>query len=206
MPTVNKTKPRLDDRFVMSVQGKDFVLYSGLLDLAHQHGLARLEVELVQHPTEANGREAICRAIATSKDGETFTDLGDANPNNCSKNIVPHLIRMASTRAKARALRDMSNIGMTALEELAGGDDLTAKLDPTGTGIPELDTLLDNLRLGEHREAYVKYACTRYGVTSLTSLKPHQLDEQKILLRQCQTSETKLRKLNNILTGLKKVA
>lgn len=206
MPTANKTKPKLDDRFVMSVQGKDFVLYSGLLDLAHQHGLARLDVELIQHPTEVNGREAICRAIAVTKDGETFTDLGDASPTNCSKNIVPHLIRMASTRAKARVLRDMSNIGMTALEELAGSDDIAPRSDPKGTGTPELDTLLDNLRLGEHREAYMKYACTRYGVTSLTALKPHQLDEQKILLRQCQSSETKFRQLTNILSGQKLAA
>ena len=206
MTATTKTKPRLDERFIMSVQGKDFVLYSGLLDLAHQQGLTRLEVELIQYPTEANGREAICRAVATSKSGETFTDLGDANPNNCSRNIVPHLIRMASTRAKARALRDLSNIGMTALEELAGSDDLTTKPEPKGLGIPELDTLLDSLRLGELREAYSHYACTRYGVTSLMALKPHQLDEQKILLRQCKTSETKLRQLNNILTGLKQAA
>jgi len=115
---LEKRKPKLDDRFIANLHGKDFVLYSGLLDLGHQRGLAKLEVELVQHPTKDNGMEAVCKAVAVSRAGEVFVDIGDANPSNTNRAIAAHIIRMASTRAKARVLRDMNNIGMTSLEEL----------------------------------------------------------------------------------------
>ena len=67
---------------------------------------------------------AICRAVAISKTGESFSDVGDANPTNCNSKIAKHLLRMASTRAKARALRDLTNIGMTCLEELEDFNDI----------------------------------------------------------------------------------
>ncbi len=117
-------KPKLEKRYITSLHGKDFVLYAGILDLAHQRGLQKLEVELIQYPTKENGYEAICKAVAVSKSGEVYTDIGDANSKNTNKSIALHLIRMASTRAKARVLRDLNNIGMTALEELADCDEV----------------------------------------------------------------------------------
>ena len=78
----------------------------------------------MQFPSNENGNEAICRAVAESKTGEVFSDIGDANPANCHSMIAKHLIRMASTRAKGRALRDMCNIGIACLEELADFDDV----------------------------------------------------------------------------------
>ncbi len=56
------------------------------------------------------------------EDGGRFTGIGDASPDNVGRTIAPHIIRMAETRAKARALRDAVNIGVTALEEL--GEDV----------------------------------------------------------------------------------
>jgi hypothetical protein len=53
----------------------------------------------------------------------TFTGIGDANPSNVTRMMAPHLLRMAETRAKARALRDAVNVGVTALEELADADE-----------------------------------------------------------------------------------
>jgi hypothetical protein len=121
---LDKNTPKLKDGFLKNIKGKDFVLYAGVLDLATQKGLLKLEVELLQYPTKDNGHEAICGARGEGKNGEVFADIGDANPRNCSEMISKHLIRMASTRAKGRALRDMCNIGIACLEELESMDDV----------------------------------------------------------------------------------
>jgi len=115
---LEKRKPQLDQRFIKQVEGKDFVLYSGLLDLAHQKNLVSIDVELIQYPSKENEHTAVCKAIARTVTGGPFIDVGDANPVNCNAKVAKHIIRMASTRAKARCLRDLTNIGMTALEEL----------------------------------------------------------------------------------------
>ena len=116
---LEKKKLKLDERFITKVEGKEFVKYPGLLDLGHQKGLLKIMVDPIQLPTKENGNFAICKAEVVSKTGEIFTDIGDANPNNCSAKVAKHLLRMASTRSIARALRSFTNIGMTCLEELA---------------------------------------------------------------------------------------
>lgn len=103
--------------FVINYQGRDFVVYAGLLEMAHEQGLKRIETRLVQIPTEENGQVAICTAVVETERG-TFSGIGDASPGNVNKMIAKALIRMAETRSKARALRDAVNIGMTAYEEL----------------------------------------------------------------------------------------
>ena len=117
-------EPKINEKFIMNIKGKDFVLYSGLLDLAHQKGIKSIHVEPVQYPTKDNGMEAICKSVVISSDGQEFTEIGDANPRNVNSMIREHILRMSATRAKARALRDMSNIGMTCLEELGDLDQI----------------------------------------------------------------------------------
>lgn len=124
--TMMRHKPKLDDRWITSIKGKDFVVYSGLLDLGHQIGLKSITVEVEQYPSKDNGNEAICRAVAQTTTGQMFVDYGDANPKNTNSLVANHLLRVASTRAKARTLRDMTNIGMTCLEELGGDDEVGA--------------------------------------------------------------------------------
>jgi uncharacterized protein (UPF0147 family) len=113
----------INEKFIINLQGKSYVTYEGLLDLAHQKNLKSIVVELIQAPTPENNMTAICRATATTEN-ESFTDIGDASPQSVNSNIVPHIIRMASTRAKARVLRDLTNVGMTAIEELALDDNI----------------------------------------------------------------------------------
>ena len=111
------------DEFLITRQGKQYVLFAGLLDEAHSRGLRGIDTELIQVPNEGNGNVAIVKATAEMEDGRHFSGIGDASPENVGRNIVPHVIRMAETRAKARALRDAVNVGATALEELSDGED-----------------------------------------------------------------------------------
>jgi hypothetical protein len=103
--------------FLVERDGRKLVLYGGLLDLAHERGLKGITTTLVQVPSELNGMTAIVHATVETEQG-TFTGLGDANPANVGSAMVPHLIRLSETRAKARALRDAVNVGLVALEEL----------------------------------------------------------------------------------------
>lgn len=107
------------EEYMIERQGKRFVLYAGLLEEAHSRGLRSIETELLQVPAAENGDVAIVRAVVRLEDGK-YAGIGDASPQNVGRQIVPHIIRMAETRAKARALRDAINVGVTAFEELGG--------------------------------------------------------------------------------------
>ena len=104
--------------FLIDRQGKSFVLYAGLLDAAHEKGLKAIRTQMLQAPSKDNGEMSIFRAVVEFDDGRVFEGTGDATPQNVGRNIVPHALRMAETRAKARALRDALNIGAVSLEEL----------------------------------------------------------------------------------------
>lgn len=116
----------MDNKHIITINGKPFILYEGLLEESHKRGIQSLEVEIVQLPNSENDFTCICKAVLESKGGEVYTDYGDCNPKNVSSKIVAHLIRMASTRAKARVMRDFCNIGMCSFDEL-NPDDMEAE-------------------------------------------------------------------------------
>lgn len=109
----------IKDRSGRVIGTKEVVTYPGLLSKAHEEGLQRIATRLVQVPSDENGRTAIAKAVVETKKGR-FEGIGDADPSNVNAFIAPHLIRMAETRAKARALRDAVNIGIVSFEELDG--------------------------------------------------------------------------------------
>ena len=97
----------------------DAVPFKGLLSLAHEDGLRSVKTKLLQRPSSENRWTAIVQSRVRTRRG-TFSGIGDANPENVNPGVGVHAIRVAETRATARALRAAVNIGEVALEELAG--------------------------------------------------------------------------------------
>lgn len=132
--------PKLNPEFVITITTrndrgevvgeKEFVTYPGLLALAHELGLEEISTTVLQMPTEANGQTVVIRAIAKGKPG-LFAGIGDASPLNTNRKVARHLIRVAETRAKARALRDFTNVSLVAFEELGGDDDVEDERQPS---------------------------------------------------------------------------
>jgi hypothetical protein len=132
---------------VISQLGRDYIQYSGLIELLHQvsEGYFAIDTALVQAPTQDNGQVAICTAQVLVYDPENpdvvrrrATGIGDASPGNVNRMMAAHLIRMAETRAKARALRDCVNVGMVSFEELGpqGAEDAPERPASSTPGAP----------------------------------------------------------------------
>lgn len=125
---ISPEKPALSDEFkkeyVISIKGKEFVRYPGLVTLSktdHFPGcpIKRIdEANVLLFPTVENNFTTIVRAVITDKDGNDWTGLGDASPRNCNKDVASHSIRVAATRAKGRVLRDLLGIDMVLFEEI----------------------------------------------------------------------------------------
>ena len=105
----------MDNKFIINISGKDFIKFEGLLSLFHENGGESIKTEIV------STNPLIIQATASGTKG-VYQGIGDANKDNVSKMIAQHSIRMAETRAIARALRWYNNIGMCSSDELGGGD------------------------------------------------------------------------------------
>ena len=156
------------EEYMIERGGRRFVLYAGLLEEAHARGLRSIETELLQVPGAENGEVAIARAVVRTEEGK-FSGIGDASPGNVSRAIAPHIIRMAETRAKARALRDAINVGVAALEEL--GDEEVAP-EPARETRPVQSSRTPGLQAGEGKDEVPKEAlpATRKQLNYLEAL------------------------------------
>jgi len=156
------------EQYMIERQGKRFVLYAGLLEEAHSRGLRSIETELLQVPAKENGDVAIVKAVIRTEEGK-FGGIGDASPQNVNRAIAPHLIRMAETRAKARALRDAINVGVTAFEELGGEEEVVVS-----SGTQENDTQQPR---AQHEEGRGELPATRKQLNYLEALIVDVVDD-----------------------------
>lgn len=128
----DKSAPKLTDdfkkKFSVNIKGKDAIKLEGLTAFAHEKGIWKFNTEIIQFPSDQNGWTAICKTTVGGYDWDPieekickveYTDIGDANVNNCGKMVAASYIRMASTRSQARALRKYTNIDMVCSSELS---------------------------------------------------------------------------------------
>jgi hypothetical protein len=127
----------MDRKHTMQRDGKTYVLYGGLLDLLHEQSAGRFSIStaLAQIPHADNGNTAIVTAEVRIVDehGQTVRaccGIGDANPGNCNRMMAVHLIRFAETRAKARAMRDIVNVGEALNDDPTDEDDAAPPVVP----------------------------------------------------------------------------
>jgi hypothetical protein len=105
---------KVPKEYLELVHGRPFILYKGLLAMAHEAGLVELHAEFISVTAEL----ALAKAQAVFADGKRFSESADATPSNVGPTVQAHFARVALTRAKARCLRDALNIGICSLEEL----------------------------------------------------------------------------------------
>jgi hypothetical protein len=108
----------IDPRFIVRLKGRPYPVFAGVLDAATRMGLKSLRVTIVQAPTSENGQMAIVTALLEMEDGRIFEDVGDCSVASTTPALAAASLRLASTRAKGRVLRDATNTGATLLEEL----------------------------------------------------------------------------------------
>ena len=117
------TKDSIDLTYLRNIkalvwlQGREYLTHSGLLRVAHEHGLERIQTELIHWDAEA--RAAVVKTTVVGERG-TYTGYGDASPDNVARHLRTATLRMAETRAVNRALRLYTGLGMTTTEELPG--------------------------------------------------------------------------------------
>lgn len=198
--------------FVVERQGRSFVLYAGLLDAAHAQGLKSITTTLIQSPSDSNGNVAICQAIVETEKGR-FSGIGDASPDNVSKSMANCTIRMAETRAKARALRDAVNVGVTALEEMAEED--YSDVQGTATAGERLDDAARNNGNHYRRPSPVEASSLMATPAQIRaiyliakdqhSLSESQIEEKCIAAYGCTPAELTKKQASEFISAMRSV-
>lgn len=169
----------VDKKFVIELQGKQFITHEGLLDEFHKKGGKEISTELIS----SDGGTYIFKAtvkILDNKDPKKapmekiFTGHGDANKDNVNSNIAKHLIRMAETRAINRAMRFATNIGMCSTDELEDVKDTKGETKVESFG----------------KDVKVPNKCSQCNADVTDKVKKYSIDNfKKVLCFPCQEKE-----------------
>jgi hypothetical protein len=104
---------------VKYVEQSWYITHSGLIGLAEREGCAGIKVTPVKEFCDAAGSRWVFKAIVyKSRGSKGFVGYGDADPSNVSPSVRGAELRVAETRAVARALRKAYGIGLCSVEEL----------------------------------------------------------------------------------------
>ena len=160
----DKSGPKLSDefkqKFTNNIKGKDAIKLEGLTAVAHEKGMWKFETEVIQFPSDQNAWTAICKTTIGGYDYDPiedkireviYSDIGDANVNNCGKMVAASYIRMASTRSQARALRKYTNIDMVCSSELSDVMDEAPEPIITVEQLTEVKQLLASKGIGKEK-------------------------------------------------------
>ena len=185
---------------------KEVVSYAGLLATAHEEGLESIETAIVQTPSDANEHVAIVRAVVKGRRG-TFSGLGDADPRNVDPSVSRHLIRIAETRAKARALRDFVNIGLVSLEEL-GGDEPVAHASAAPESSTAVETPAPPMTEAQRRLLFRLAFALGYTADAASSflderagVRPGETPSRRVASRLIDELDAEVRALETSSTG-----
>ena len=107
----------IDPKYIIKIKDNNFIRFEGLLVLGHNEGLKRINTQVIQFPCKENYDCCVVSAEIETKYG-VFSAIGDSTPRNVNPSVKGHMIRIAETRAIARALRFALRIGMVCTDEI----------------------------------------------------------------------------------------
>ena len=93
-------------QYIQLIHGRPFVRYAGLLAMAHERGLQKLEATFVS-VTDAL---AVAQATATFLHGRRFVESSDATPENVHFGVRPHFARLGLPGTSRPAPYEMLSI------------------------------------------------------------------------------------------------
>ena len=107
---------------VITLHGKPYVTKAGLIYVASQMGLKKIETEPISWSWDNDDKRAVFKATVTFEDGKTFSAFGVAIPvteNVQMERMWAFIDHLAETRAVGRALRNAMAFREPSVEEMA---------------------------------------------------------------------------------------